>query len=269
MDEVLAKAVGMRILKKKHLFLLPLLLFTFLIYSMKTDEPALTHGYIIVSPEADYLLPAVQMSFYTTQQNLDETLEIGPASLYRSCTIFTRVESAQGVDAGIALLNPEGIPVNVQIQLKDPRGNPVCAIPAIEIPGFGKTARLLSEWLNGSGQLSFDGQIQIQSDHPVAVMGLQLTSGVIRNIPVLASQQNDTRETGGEYYFPHYATGGGYRCSLTLWNPHSRKIGCRVKFYDAGGKPSPVAVGGQPKQAVEIFLEPGSSREIPLETVQH
>lgn len=258
----------MPLLKKKHFFLIPLLFCTFALFSTKQDEPALLHGYIMVTAPDGSHAPAAQLSFHTIRQDSGDTLEIGPSCQYRSCTFFSQVDLENGVDAGLALLNPAETSAHVKIKLLDQTGRLVYEIPEFTVPGFHKTARLLSEWLSRVGATSFTGQVLLTTDQPLSVLGLEMTNGIIRNIPVIAPGESLHPDGSSTVFFPHFATGGGYRCSLLLWNPHRTALNCAVRFYDSKGEPADVSVTGMQFYTLQLVLQPGQSREIPLETIQ-
>jgi len=256
----------MKIIKRKHFLVIPLLFLTFLLFSTRKEEPAPIHGYVLVNAYEDSDLPAVQMAFQTVQQDAEGSVQVTPSEPLVSGTLFVRADKANGYDTGIAMLNPNDWEATITITFVGEDNRETAAIPIFTIPPYHKVARMLSEWLAPQGIESFAGQLKIDSSDPVFILGLQTVGDKIYNLPVISCDPVPVQYDGDFYAFPHFAFGGGYRCSLVFWNPTNEPLECEVNFYTSDGQPAVQCITGSEHSFVHLHLMPGETRRIFLGT---
>ncbi len=252
-------------MKRKHLLLITILLFTFLLYSTHKEEPPPVHGYVLVSTLNGEELPAAQLSIQTIEQSPSDRVEIPPATLTTDCSFRALVNSKEGIDTGVAILNPGSETAGITVLVNQADGMESIPVADISLPPLHKDARLLSEWLSTAGLTDFQGEIRIRATVPLAVVGLRMSGARIRSIPILAlDQPAPDPDRNGVLIFPHFATGGGYSCSLVIWNPYSTDLDCVVRFYAPDGTPLTGRIRGMDDYSIAVHLAAGQSHRIYL-----
>ncbi len=88
-------------------------------------------------------------------------------------------------DTGMAIANPNGGPANVTIRLLDSSGRTIQSA-RVTLQPFAFISKFLKEYFPSLA--SFQGTVEVQSDQPVAALGLRFTGAVFTTIPVTVLQ---------------------------------------------------------------------------------
>lgn len=99
------------------------------------------------------------------------------------------------------------------------------------------------------------GTLQIESDQPVSVVALRLTTNqrgetLMTSVPVA----DETRTLPGTtVYFPQVADGGGYQTEMVLMNPTSSSQTGQIRFYSDDGGPLTLHLAGDAGVGSSIY----------------
>lgn len=255
-----------RALKRKHLLVIPLVLLTFIIFSSRRKEPTYLHGYIVLENVKGDGLPGGVIQLRTVNQDSQDTLALGSGHLYLSASLLLEVSRRSGIDAELALLNPSDTQACVHVTfLPEGAENPVHH-ESLVLPPHHKLARSASEWLSTTGGHTFRGMFRVESDRPLALAAVQLAGGQLRPTWLSPIRPSDEVTSDRGLIFPHWASGGGYRSSLRLWNPSRSPMEFDIVSRDPDGNPSWTIPVLQPSASRHVRLAPGSSILLPLDT---
>lgn len=104
---------------------------------------------------------------------------------YPKSTFITQFTNQTGSDTGIAIANTETRSAAITIRLLDSTGRESRST-RVTLAALAATAKFLKELF--SGLSSFQGTVELQSDVPVAVLGLRYTGAVFTTVPVSVLQ---------------------------------------------------------------------------------
>ncbi len=141
-----------------------------------------------VSPVAVFSLNS-RRSGLTSEASVFESI---PATLQRifgdvgqRSAFIPQFSDPAASDTGMAIANPNGDPANVTIRLLDSSGRAIQSA-RVTLQPFAFISKFLKEYF--PNLLSFQGTVEMQSDQPVAALGLRFTGAVFTTIPVTVLQ---------------------------------------------------------------------------------
>jgi hypothetical protein len=256
-------------MKKRHLLVIPLLFLTFLLFSTRKEEPPPIHGSVIIrSANPDGLMPAVQMAFQTVQQESEGSVLVTPSPPVSAGSLYVHTDRSNGVDSGIALFNASDWDAVVHMRFIAAETGDTTELDPVIIPPGHKYARVLSQLLLERNLEKFEGQLNFTADRPVHVLGLLTSSDKIYNLPVIDQSPLPDSVEPAQLAFPHFAFGGGYRCTLMLWNPTDESLSCDIFLLTPEGDPAQGLLGEKADALLQVDLRPGESRRIFLGPVE-
>jgi hypothetical protein len=175
--------------------------------------------------------PAVSIfSFRAGGVTLSQT---GMPTLPAGTAFRSYVENSPTIRSGIAIANPSATPVDVTLEM-----NGLSA--PISIPANGQTAMFVNE-IPAFANLPalFRGVLRITSTAPVTVNGLRGRTNERGEFLTTATPPADESvpATGSEWFFPHFAEGGGYNTQFIVFG---RKASGTIYFFDQAGNPLPL-----------------------------
>ncbi|MBN2430613.1 MAG: hypothetical protein JXQ27_04025 [Acidobacteria bacterium] len=250
-------------MKKRHLLIVPLLFLTFLLFSTRKEEPPPIHGAVVIrSLHPDGRMPAIQMAIQTVQQESEGSVLVTPSPPITVASLFVQTDRQNGLDSGIALFNAAEEEALVQFRCTSAETGEIRDIEPVRIPPRHKYARVLSQWLIPQEWKRFEGQLIIEADRPIHVLGLLTSSDKIYHLPVIDTAPLPEIDRPSQWAFPHFAFGGGYRCTLMMWNPTDDLLSCEILFLTPEGEPADGLLGDGLDTPLQITLMPGQTRKI-------
>jgi|GEM_PF-4462053 len=254
-------------MKKRHLLIIPMLFLTFLLFSTRQEEPPPIHGSVIIrSLHPDGRMPAIQMAIQTVQQESEGSVLVTPSPPVTAASLIVQMDRANGLDSGIALLNSAPEEALVHFRCTSTETGDMGYIEPVRILPGHKYARVISRWLMPPEMERFEGQLIIQADRPIHVLGLLTSSDKIYHLPVIDSAPLSHMEPSALLAFPHFAFGGGYRCTLMMWNPADEMLSCELSFLTPDGEPAGGLFGDDLDTPLPVDLVPGETRKLFLGT---
>ena len=99
--------------------------------------------------------------------------------------VVVNVNTATGLNTGVAIVNPNNSPAGVTFTLRDQQGGTV-ATRSITIGGHQQVSRFVTELFAGEPALNqpFTGLMFLSSDLPIGVLGLAFNGGSFTSLPV-------------------------------------------------------------------------------------
>lgn len=101
-------------------------------------------------------------------------------------------DTASGLGSGVAIANPSALPVKVELNLRDERGNEFHT--ALNLPPVGHAARFLDEFFPALQGIDVQGALRITSAGPIVVTALRTMLGrLLSSLPVAGTAENSHR----------------------------------------------------------------------------
>src|SRR6266850_5357812 len=146
--------------------------------------------------------------------------EAGVPALRNGTAFQAYVEKSGAVETGIAVANPSGSPITVNLALTRLDGSSTGLSGQLNLPANGQTSLFLRE-IPGLASLTapFQGVLRITSAVPVAVTSLRGRKNQRNEFLVTTTTPVDESAvvTSSELLFPHFAEGGGYNVQFILF----------------------------------------------------
>jgi hypothetical protein len=141
------------------------------------------------------------------------------------------VETGNSMATGVAIANPNGQPVTLNIVFTDTSGTDYGATSFV-IPANGQIAKFVTESpLNSGNSVVSNGSMTFTASLPVAAIALrgwtnERSEFLMTSLPVVALPQSST----AFQVLPHYADGGGWMTQILLLNPSDQTISGTLEF---------------------------------------
>jgi hypothetical protein len=186
-----------------------------------------------LSPAGGLTTPS-GMAIFSYRQNEILISEAAVPAIRRTVAARTSIESGNGIRTGIAISNPNAVPVTVTFVFTTSNGEQG-RTGTLAVPPNGQTARFADEDPFNEGT-SFSGSLSLYADQPVGITALRGRLNERNEFLVTAldvADLSDTREAPS--VIPHYAAGGGWATSTILTNPFDAPIAGEIQFMDPSG----------------------------------
>ncbi|HYR91133.1 MAG TPA: hypothetical protein VE422_44160 [Terriglobia bacterium] len=227
---------------------------------------AVTAGYVRIDPDGGNLNPSGLAIFGFRQNNILVSEAAVPASgLISSGRIYAEIAGA--VDTGLAIVNPNNLPVTIGFYFTDTNGQNFGTGSTV-LPGNTQLARFLSQAPFSSGA-SVIGTFTFTASLPVSVIALRgLTNErsefIITTLPVSDLSAAPTKDP---VLFPHFADGGGWTTQIVMVNPTEDVMTGSIQFYSQGssgeaGQLIDVTIAGQTANSISYSIPARSSRTL-------
>jgi hypothetical protein len=170
---------------------------------------------------------------------------ISAGTAFRMFADAMGILGAQGsVQPAIAVSNPTGNAVSVNMQLYNSDGSATALSASISIPGNGQTAVFLSQ-LPGFSSLSagFRGILRAASDSPIAVTALEGRYNELDHFLMASTVAvpEDYAPVSLELLFPQIAIGNTYEMRTILFDARAGATSAgTINFFDQTGNPLPL-----------------------------
>jgi subtilisin family serine protease len=178
---------------------------------------------------------------------------------------------------GIAIANPGDTPATVTYTLRDSQGSPL-ATGSGTIQAHGHRARFIGQF--GDADMAPDfhfpsnftdaiqyGSLEVNSNHPVSVLGLRMTSNQRDNALMSTTPIADQTQlfSSGIQYLPRIVVGSGWNTTILLMNTSVQVERGAINFLDANGLPLRVRQNGvDPQSSLSYSIEPNGVKIIEL-----
>jgi len=213
-------------------------------------------GYGRIQPTSGGSLPSGLAIFGFRQNNtLVSETAVPTSTLINSGRIYAEVGT--GVNTGIAIANPNGIPVTVTFYFTDRNGQRFGENITV-IGANGQLARFLDQ-SPFSGTAPLSGTFSFTASQPVAVIALRgftnergeflLTTLPVADLSLLPDNE--------PVLFPHFADGGGWSTQILLVNTSDTAMSGTVQF--AGNSPQNYTI--PPRSGAKV-VSPGTSTDV-------
>lgn len=151
------------------------------------------------------------------------------------------LNARSGFSNGIALQNPENIPVNVRLNIIGPTGQLAQSAQPTELnplPANGQYARFIGPEMGFTGLIEPNSTLELEviGSGSVAALPLVLGNGLISSSSLI------TQETETPVVFSQVVDGGGYQTALRLFNPSNARFTGTLRFYNADGTPKEITL---------------------------
>lgn len=147
--------------------------------------------------------------------------------------------------AGLAIANPNPMPVSLSLILYDSGGNSLASSNR-SLGSMEHFARLPAEIFPSYNFYNFTGSIAVQAPESVVVgTTLRFDAGVnvLASIPVIDLSGNPEPQI---LNFAQIADGAGYATTFCLVNPNAQAINAQLDFFRQDGTPLALALFGRP-----------------------
>jgi hypothetical protein len=167
---------------------------------------------------------------------------ISAGTAFRMFADVMGILGAQGsVQPAIAIANPTGNAVSVNMQLYNSDGSATALSASISIPGNGQTAVFLSQ-LPGFSSLSggFRGVLRAASDSPIAVTALETRYNELDHFLMVSTVAvpEDYAPASPELLLPQIVIGNTYEIRTILFEALAGATSAgTIDFFDATGNP--------------------------------
>ncbi|HEY3131306.1 MAG TPA: S8 family peptidase [Acidobacteriota bacterium] len=165
-------------------------------------------------------------------------------------------DAGRGLNTGVAVSNTQAGEVQLLFSLRGLDGREAAGgSVTLTLPGNGHLARFIDELFRDVNTASFQGTLVITATSPggkIAATAIQLGSaaGEFTTLPVVAV---DPAPATRELYFAQFGNGSGFTSSLFLTDPLGTPASGEVSFFDDGGNPLQISIGGQPASSKVAF----------------
>jgi hypothetical protein len=174
---------------------------------------------------------------------------LGIAGVGESSPLYSLVTPAirdanRGLDTGIAIVNPDPVPVTVELYLTRLDGSGAGFV-TVDIAANGHLAKFIGELFPDVNAANFQGTLRARArGGRIAATALQLGSaaGEFTTFPAVAA---DPVTTTTELVFPQFANGSGFVSSVFLINPSASAVSGELSFLDDNGSSLAVSINGQ------------------------
>ncbi len=217
----------------------------------KGNPQKLQVGYVIVTPTSANTSGLAAFETFG-EMRFGGFVQAGvlPPDLATKAMLFVTANSTLSRNLGIAIANPQADAANVTFTLRDSGGNQVGSHQTVKIDAGHQSAQFVTQLF--AGQLpaagEFDGTLTVESDRPVAMIGLRFRGINFSTIPVtvlVGSSSTPTSIGTGGLILPQFADGGGWASEIVLSNTGTLPLTVEVKIFDQEGLPLTVTLNGK------------------------
>ncbi len=221
-------------------------------------------GYAVVTPASSGTGLVVFETF--GQSHGSDVYQAGvlPSDMATHSVMFVNTSDRLSRNLGIAFTNPSSSPATVTLTLRDENGT-IMATNILSLEGRHQTARFVTELFSVHKSLLHDltGTVDIQSDNPIAVVGLRFRGQNFSTLPVVrlsvpAPVPVISKDVGGPdaVILPQFAVGGGWASEIVIVNTSGNAITVRVDLFDSSGQPLVANLNGQSSSSFQGLVVP-------------
>jgi len=169
-------------------------------------------------------------------------------------------DSTGAANTGVAILNPNGVPVRLSYTMNRPDGSQFFQGSTDLAPGQ-QLSRFLNEFPYWGGSPDIQGTFSFTASSPVSVIALggfvnERSEFLMSALPIvdLAARADQALA------FPHIADAGGWSSRITLTNPTDQVLAGRLQFLNPAGQPLSIVLDGQTGSDFDYSIPAKASR---------
>jgi len=209
------------------------------VFRLTTDEtmPETKTGWIKVIPDSGQQAPVGAGVFTLTREGVMIAQSGVPATLPTTRAMIY-VDNANGHDTGLAIVNPEDAPsqINVKTFLSDGTTEVPTATDKIDLNPNGQDSSFASQII-GATAVGFKGVFELTSTSDFAALTVRaLTNERDEFLFTLFPTADSTRIPSVPIVFPQIAHGEGYKTEFVFLNPSGSASDISMEFHDADGE---------------------------------
>ena len=174
--------------------------------------------------------------------------------------------SAVGLNTGIAMMNPQGVPIEVLLSLHKLDGSDVEGASATgSLAARGHLARFIDELFPNADTTDFQGTrvaTAVGTGNKIAATAIQIgqSAGEFTTLPVAPFDSRPPGPFGSdrvhEVFFAQLANGGGSSSSIFLTNGSKSAVEGNIQIFDDNGEPLAVTIDGSTSSEIPISVPP-------------
>lgn len=242
-------------------------------YSTLGSGGATRVGYAVLdapsetTPYASALFTFEQNGFVVSEVGVPATPSALSSQIFIDYRPSASLKDHVDVSTGFAIVNPNDLPAAISYRL---RGRDVFVVASGHgtFPAHAHTAKMIDQIADLAPDLVLPadfatgyqfGSLQIDSDHPVAVLGLRLTNNQRGEVVIttLPSSDPTAKPSSEPLYFAQFADGGGYRTAVILMNTGTSEERGSISFRGDNGAALMVQSEGVSKSSFAYTIPPG------------
>jgi hypothetical protein len=210
------------------------------------DSGPLQVGYAVITPTSGTANGMIVFETFGLRAG-SQTLQAGivPVQATTNALVFVNTSPGLSRDVGIAMLNPEGVQVQVNMTLRREDGLQV-GTKIVFIPPRQQISLFASQLFADVPTVpkELTGALSITSDSPVLIAVLRFRGSNFSTLPVnnlTPSSSIPVIAPGvggpGSVILPHFASGSGWASEIVITNNSSSNLGVRVDLFKQDGSP--------------------------------
>lgn len=154
------------------------------------------------------------------------------------------LETSPGFRTGVAITNPGGSPVYLDLAIRNPDGSFVAASSPAELNPLspnGHYARFTGPEMGFSSNLPANGTLEIAVNGPgnFAALALLLANGLMSSSSVITGRVNTP------VIFPQIVDGGGFTTITRMFNAGASVFSGTMSYYNPNGTPRTITLAGR------------------------
>jgi len=216
------------------------------------DQPQV--GYVILTVDGPDVCDVKAFETFGLQRG-SETTQAGvfPSEMTTSALFYVSTNATLSRDLGLAIVNPGNAVANVVLTLQNDAGR-VIGTRSLTLQARQQTSQFISQLFSSRPEIAdFNGTVVIESNTPVAMVGLRFRGQNFSTIPLInlgAAAAVPQREPGiggpSAAILPQFAVGAGWASQIVLLNhDYNKAHTVRMDFFRQDGTPLTVTLNGE------------------------
>ena len=230
------------------------------------DQDPIKAGYAVITPTSAATEGLVVFATFGERHGTAATQAgVLPSEMTEHAMLFVSTCGRLSRNLGVAIANPGAADANVTLTLRDDKGATVATKPFV-IAKLTQAAKFVTELFDTHPTIArdFTGTLDIESDAPVAVIGLRFRGANFSTLPATnLSPPMDvpvigTTGAGGPdaVILAQFATGGGWATEIVIANSGAANLTVRVDLFGQDGNPLVATLNGESKSSFTDILVP-------------
>jgi hypothetical protein len=219
------------------------------------EEAAAEVGWMSLAADSGVLPPVLALLEYHSRGVLTSLAQL-PVTTPGLIQWIPAVRTSSA-ETAVAILNPQDMGIEVQVQLRDAQGASQGQAKEFHI-GKGSTYAFFinEEWTNLPAD--FEGSLEVLSSFPTVAFGMRATTNP-RGDYLLTPFGSSASPDQTEVYFPQLAASSVYSTEILMLNPCQQEVRVRLEFFGETGVPQ---AAGPLAASSEWTLPSGHARRL-------
>ncbi len=211
-------------------------------------------GYVVITPTSAATAGLVAFETFGERRGPDtEQAGVLPSIMTTHSVLFVAASGRLSRNLGVAIANPSASTANITLNLRDDTGKSL-ATTTFAMTSHQQTARFVTQLFSSEKAVPKDmiGTLDIQSDVPVAVVGLRFRGLNFSTEPATILGPTSTVPAisvgvGGPaaVILAHFAAGGGWASEIVMANVGPTELTVRVDLFGTDGLPLSTTLNNQ------------------------